>query len=354
MSKKKALAIVSISFAFLPMALVGSTFASWAVTDNANPFGFKINIEGQTLEEGHYLYWDGATEGVKLERDDVGGGLYSYTIDIDNTESTMTGSSKTFEIRDESDNLIVNETGGLTIDFEGTYTLTDTGDSYTLTYPLYFDNSNTSFSNCGVHLFNGVNNQGTEWPGYTMSRVGSTSYYKADVDAKKFAKNGTTIIFNNNLNDGATQTENIELNNIHAGTQGYKVSKGTRVYLEYSNVSWWSSDSVVVCAYFFGGGKQDKYFEMSPVAGQATQYGYTTDEDMSGYTNVIFTRCPSGTASSGNGFPPNPYNQTVDLSFTNKKICDYALTGGKDGENKYYSSYTASTNLITTGFTYSA
>jgi|GEM_PF-5757902 len=342
MNKKTAIAIISISFAFLPMALVGSTFATWAVTDNANPFGFKINIEGQTLEEGHYLYWDGADEGVKLDRTATGeSGYYSYSIPM---SAGMTGSSKKFVIKDELDTVIVNESAGLTINFTGEYTLTNSNAGYSLTYPLYFKDISGS-STWYAYLYDGVGGASNgEYPGAAMSRIGETNEFKLNIDAKKFANTDAKVIFNNNST--TDKTDNTALSGLVAGTTGYTNST-TRVYLAHGGgVDWWISNDATTVAYVFGDGKTSKWYKMTDSA--TGQVGVTITDDLSGYDGVIFARCDKNsiTTDSGTGFP-SCWNQTVNLSLSVGRINDFTFNG-KGGNtskeaNKSLSLYSANT-----------
>ena len=63
MNKRVVTILLSCTFALAPIALFGSTFASWAVTDEADPFGLRVAISGDIQQVTFYTSHDGSSWG---------------------------------------------------------------------------------------------------------------------------------------------------------------------------------------------------------------------------------------------------------------------------------------------------
>lgn len=339
--------ILSTSLTMAFVLSVGTTLAGWSTTDNANPMGIGITIEADIKEEGHYLYWGSDTEGVKLNRTPTGeSGYYSYELTIDNS---MLGSSSTFTIKDELDNLVLQETSGVNIGLAGTYKITNKSTGYDFTYRLYYNNNGTSFSPCNAHFFGGVGDASTAWPGLGMTQIGSTNEYYYDVDAKKYASGSAKVVFNKN--SGNEKTVDITLSGITAGVTGYQRTNTAQLYLKYTNNTYWVGDGASTAAYLFGAGKPNLWYAMTTSA--TDQVGVTINDDLTGYTNVIFVRLKPSTAEGYSGDNgglnwTNKWNQTDDLDFGVGRINDYALNGEEHSEGKKGANYTANPYLVST------
>ena len=308
----------------------GGVFAAYIVDDEATKIGFRIMIDPDAKAPGHYLYWGSDTEGVLLEKEDLPNDKYSYDIDI---SSSMLGSN-TFTIKDHNDNVIVNQSTALTINFAGKYNITTTTGGYDFTYPLYFTN-NKNYSNPKAFLFDNTQHISDSWPGNAMIDLHETnefgqSIYQVNVDAKKYARSTSGIIFNDN---GNNQTVDVDLNGVTPGTTGYYIGGNTTLKVNTGAVSWWDSSDAATCVYVYGSGVTAKWYKMT----KDSNHNFSTTLSLEdGYNGIIFVRCNvnSVSAGSGNGFPPGDWNQTVDLGLTVSTVSEYQFTGNGGDKSK--------------------
>lgn len=90
MNKKIVISLVIATLAMAPVAVFGSTFASWAVTDNASPLTFKIGSHGDLKTIKYYTtYADSTWGGLQQE----------LVIDGDSLESTPTFSIEGYTLK---------------------------------------------------------------------------------------------------------------------------------------------------------------------------------------------------------------------------------------------------------------
>ena len=87
MRKTKIFMLSSLSIVGVSL-LVGSTFAKWAVTDNADPFVMTVSVGGLPVEAGYYLtfesdnYSPSAPSAIKFSTDSVENKAYKQNISI--------------------------------------------------------------------------------------------------------------------------------------------------------------------------------------------------------------------------------------------------------------------------------
>lgn len=302
-SKSKIITLSILSVVGLGLC-TGGVLSAWAVTDNAQAFTMGVYLD-KSLAEGHYLYWNGSDVGVLLNKDDLGGNKYKYSIDISNT---MVG-NKTFLIKDHNDNVIVDQSSALTIDLVGTYTLTTKDVGYDLTYPLYF--TNPGFAACNAYFFDSADGSRKDtWPGNSMVFDRKNAYnedvYRIDVDAKNYAMNSSMVIFNNN--NSGKQTVDIPLSGTTAGVTGYYAGGSSTVTLETSGTTWAEANAIIV-AYLWKEGDGSVTNKWEKLTKDGTKFSGSVQYS-SDYNSVIFIRynpseAPSAVKNntSGTGWP---------------------------------------------------
>ena len=90
--KKTKLFILSSLSVFGISLMVGSTFAQWAVTDNADPFSITVSVDGVPVEQGYYLTFESdnysptASSAVKMTSDSDNKAKAENITILDNTK----------------------------------------------------------------------------------------------------------------------------------------------------------------------------------------------------------------------------------------------------------------------------
>ena len=196
---------------FLASALFcGSLYASFAVNDEANPFGVRIALSDASFR----LMVEGKEYGEMSKGEN---GSYSLTY----SQSENKDAKTVFAVKSAG---IIKKEISLDIYFKGNYSLiySSADNSLSITYSLYFsDNKNWGDPYAYIWSSEATN---ASWPGVKMSYVSVNDYgekqYRVDIDAAKFAKKSTNIIFS----DGnGIQTVDIALKdqNISASETGF-------------------------------------------------------------------------------------------------------------------------------------
>ena len=324
------------SAAILLVASVGTVFASWSVTDNADPFGAKISVEVPHKDAGYYLKWNDDEE-IKL------GDKVDTELKTKVTVSDV--GTQTFEIVDEKNAQI--DSGTIDLGMEGEFTFCfKNGSTYEsgkgptehtyLYYTLYFTN-NYDWDNVKAYLFNG--NTNNEWPGkkdYSIEIVKQDEYgddvYKITPNAYLYGNTGSMLVLNNN--DDGHQTVDINIcETIVPSTTGLYLNDSTiNITLNTDKYDWWGPNCTPF-AYFFGGDGPNKWEKMQIVSG--TNNLIVSAVDLSKYTKVIFGRT-SNSGTSGTGWPSGTtYNQTIniDLPFCSKST--FTLNNKSGGDDSY-------------------
>lgn len=321
------------SAAILLAASVGTVFASWSVTDNADPFGAKISVEVPHKDAGYYLKWNDGEE-IKLgEKVDT---------ELKTKVSVSTTGEQSFEVYDEKD--VEVDSGSITLDIPGEYSFCfKNGSTYTggptdhtyMYYALYYtDNNSWGQENISVYLYNGETNN--EWPGktdYAVEWAKKDEYgkevYKITPNANLYAKEGSNIIFSKKGDD---QTIDVDLCGAISETNktGFYISNlGTALTFDTSDVGWWTDAGATQFAYVFGGGSGDAWIPMN-VSPDNNKVFVSNNIDLSKYTKVSFVRCKNGSSGSWD----DKWNQTVDLTIPQYVSAKIKLIDQKDGDKQ--------------------
>ena len=193
---RKALFVGGI---FLSSALFcGSLYASFAVNDAANPFGVRIALSDAAFS----LMVEGKKYGEMSKA-----GNESYSIAYSQSENKDT--ETVFAVKSEES---IKKEISIDIYFKGNYSLiySSADNSLSITYSLYFSN-NKKWANPYAYMWSSETSNAS-WPGAKMGYVSANDYgekqYRVDIDAAKFAKKSTNIIFSNGSDE---QTVDIAL-----------------------------------------------------------------------------------------------------------------------------------------------
>jgi len=219
---------------------------------------------------------------------------------------------------------------------------------------VYFKNtSNWTASNVKCHYWGG--SSGTSWPGATMTRIGSTAYYKQDIG------NNTMCIFNNNGNnqtaDQTAQDGKICYYNSNSPYWNYGSRTGFTIYFDIRNVTNWGTPYLRV-----GRADHNSAYSMSLVAGTKYLYsvsspGYDnysayTIANSQGWTNSHTIYQPSDEKPTGN------YAITKLINYQNSNILEnnvyfQATSVGSTSDGADYWNVDVSSSLPSYTVTYS-